>query len=200
MTFIKRTSKKHFSLYILPPGYQPVTNFFKILIDDLSTFYFTVLKRHITFAHFTFNLFLIINFKRTKNESKKHVKKQGKKTSKKSGKKDANSNVSTTKGSAGRPESGVIHGIRPRHRRDVIKQILLWEEKNYFLKDNPTSIKALAKWAYDHFDFKSEIGKKLSISTIEQLFGEIWREEHIEITTQKRAKKAENKKKKIHTN
>lgn len=94
----------------------------------------------------------------------------------------------------------MIKGILPKHRRDVIKDILSWKEKKYLLEDNPTSIKALAHWVYEHIDFISENGNKLSLSTIEQLFGEIWREEHLDISVQKRNKREENRKKKLHTN
>lgn len=82
----------------------------------------------------------------------------------------------------------------------MIKEVLSWKEKKYFLEDNPTSIKALAQWAYTHIDFRSENGNKLSLSTIEQLFGEVWREEHLEMSTQKRNKREENKIKMLHTN
>ena len=94
----------------------------------------------------------------------------------------------------------MIEGVGPKHRKDVIKDILSWKEKEYFQEDNSTSIKALAQWAYAHIDFKSDNGNKLSLSTIEQLFGEVWREEHLEISIQKRAKKEEHKKKILHNN
>ena len=94
----------------------------------------------------------------------------------------------------------MIEGVRPKHRKDVIKDILSWKEKNFFLEDNPTSIKALAQWAYTHIDFRSENGKKLSLNTIEQLFGEVWREEHWDISTQKRTKREDHIKKILHIN
>lgn len=149
---------------------------------------------------FTFNIFLIINLKNAKNEREKHVRKQGKKTVRNASENDTNANVSATKPTVGRPESGAVIGIAPRHRREVIKDIIAWKEKRYLLEDKSTSIKALAKWAYDHFDFKSEDDKELAISTVEQLFGEIWREEHLDITVQKRKEREEHKKKNLHTN
>lgn len=149
---------------------------------------------------FTFNLFLIINFKKIRNERKKYVRKRGKKTVRKTSNKGTNSDVSTTKSKVGRPESGAIKGILPKHRKDVIKEILSWQEKKYFLEDNPTSINALAQWTFEHIDFISTRGNKLSLSSVEQLFGEIWREEHLDISIQKRKKREENKKKILHTN
>ncbi|MEQ3027293.1 hypothetical protein, partial [Bacteroides uniformis] len=40
----------------------------------------------------------------------------------------------------------------------------------------PTSNKALAQWAYSHFDFRTPDYKRLSENTIIQEFGEVWRE------------------------
>lgn len=36
--------------------------------------------------------------------------------------------------------------------------------------------KALAQWAYSHFDFRTPDYKRLSENTIIQEFGEVWRE------------------------
>ena len=38
------------------------------------------------------------------------------------------------------------------------------------------SNKALAQWAYSHFDFRTPDYKRLSENTIIQEFGEVWRE------------------------
>lgn len=198
---IKRTFKKHFSpLFIslwksnINPSFQNNDRYSShfLLYCSKKIYYFR--------TFFTFNLFLITNYKWTRNERKKHVRKQGKKTVKRPSEKAVNNDVSTIKNRAGRPESGVIEGIRPKCRKDVIREILSWKEKKYFQEDNPTSTKALAQWTYTHFDFRADSGNKLSLSTIEQIFGEVWREEHLEISIQKRAKKEERKKKRIHTN
>lgn len=67
-------------------------------------------------------------------------------------------------------------GILPQHRKEVIKDIILWRKSKYFREEKPTSNKALAQWAYLHFDFRTPDYKKLSESTIIQEFGEVWRE------------------------
>lgn len=50
------------------------------------------------------------------------------------------------------------------------------EKSRYFIEEKPTSNKALAQWAYSHFDFRTPDYKRLSENTIIQEFGEVWRE------------------------
>ena len=52
----------------------------------------------------------------------------------------------------------------------------LWKKSRYFIEEKPTSNKALAQWAYSHFDFRTPDYKRLSENTIIQEFGEVWRE------------------------
>ena len=61
-------------------------------------------------------------------------------------------------------------------RKEVIKDIILWKKSRYFIEEKPTSNKALAQWAYSHFDFRTPDYKRLSENTIIQEFGEVWRE------------------------
>lgn len=69
-------------------------------------------------------------------------------------------------------------GIRPEHTREVIKGIIEWRDKNYFIEEMPTTTKALADWAYARFEFRSKNGELLAENTVQQLFGEIGRVIH----------------------
>ena len=80
------------------------------------------------------------------------------------------------KAGVGRPSSGEVIGILPQYRKEVIKDIILWKKSRYFIEEKPTSNKALAQWAYSHFDFRTPDYKRLSENTIIQEFGEVWRE------------------------
>ena len=50
------------------------------------------------------------------------------------------------------------------------------EKIKILYRKKPTSNKALAQWAYSHFDFRTPDYKRLSENTIIQEFGEVWRE------------------------
>lgn len=76
----------------------------------------------------------------------------------------------------GRPVSGKVTGIQPQYRKRVIRDIIQWQKANYFKEEKPTSNKALAQWAYQHFDFRSEDDKKLTENTVIQEFGEVNRD------------------------
>lgn len=84
--------------------------------------------------------------------------------------------MSDSKVGVGRPSSGEVIGILPQYRKEVIKDIILWKKSRYFIEEKPTSNKALAQWAYSHFDFRTPDYKRLSENTIIQEFGEVWRE------------------------
>ncbi|MEL5893727.1 hypothetical protein AAE250_09505 [Bacteroides sp. GD17] len=70
----------------------------------------------------------------------------------------------------------MVIGIRPECRKKVIKTIIIGHYKNFFIEENPTSIKALAHWAYTSMVFIGHNGKPLSENTLTQEFGEVWRE------------------------
>lgn len=84
--------------------------------------------------------------------------------------------ISAPKAGVGRPSSGEVIGILPQYRKEVIKDIILWKKSRYFIEEKPTSNKALAQWAYSHFDFRTPDYKRLPENTIIQEFGEVWRE------------------------
>lgn len=89
---------------------------------------------------------------------------------------DVKHGISAPKAGVGRPSSGEVIGILPQYRKEVIKDIILWKKSRYFIEEKPTSNKALAQWAYSHFDFRTPDYKRLSENTIIQEFGEVWRE------------------------
>lgn len=88
----------------------------------------------------------------------------------------------------------------PEYREEVEEKFIEWFEEEYFHSENPTGIKALAERLAQTGLLISHDLTPLSVRTIEQELGEIWRRTHAKEIEEKRKEKSVKRKKKEHMN